>query len=271
MNKIDEDIARRVLEVVNAGLVQGIGEPIPGEMCVEAAVCYALGLPHGDEPSCVAPAVRRLKIRLNDACWSSPQARAKGLRRLAIAALGSRGALDDVEFGTRVARLAIQTCVPTALRVVAQRRAGAQRERLLQAAELCEREPTRKHALKARAAAYAAAASAYADAAYAATAAAYDASDAHYAAYAAADVAAAADYAAAAATAAAAAAVYADAAAFAAAYAGAAAAYAAAYVASAADYTAAADAHLSDFAERVVHVLRDMGSPGTAYLYLTDR
>lgn len=71
MNKIDIDldIAKKVLATVDAGLVQGVGQPAPGQMCVEAAVCFALGLPHGDNPPCVAPAVRALKIRLNDAAW----------------------------------------------------------------------------------------------------------------------------------------------------------------------------------------------------------
>ncbi len=37
--------ARKLLEVVDAGLCSGLGEPIPGQMCVEAAICFALGLP----------------------------------------------------------------------------------------------------------------------------------------------------------------------------------------------------------------------------------
>ncbi len=37
------DTARRVLEVMDAGLIKGVGEPEPGKMCVEAAMCYALG------------------------------------------------------------------------------------------------------------------------------------------------------------------------------------------------------------------------------------
>lgn len=247
--EIDEGIARRVLEVVDAGLVRGMGEPIPGEMCVEAAVCYALGLPHGDDPPCVSPVVRRLKIRLNDARWSSPQARARGLRRLAIAALGSRGVLDEVEFVRRVARLAIQTCVPTALRAVAQRRAGEQRERLLHAADLCEREPTRNNALKARAAAYAYAADAAEAAAHAAFAAAYADAGAAFAATA--DAAAAAAYVAA--------------------YADAAAADASVNAAlKSAEARAAYDDALATFAERVVHVLIDMDAPGCAFLHLTE-
>lgn len=54
---IDISIAKKVLEVVDAGLSSGVGNPIPGQMCVEAAVCYALGLPHGDDPACVSRAL----------------------------------------------------------------------------------------------------------------------------------------------------------------------------------------------------------------------
>src|SRR5690348_10879298 len=117
--EITPEVARRVLEVVDCGLVRGVGVAEPGKMCVEAAVCYALNLPHGDNPQCVSPALRSLKIRLNDSSWSSDQARARGLRRLAVAQLGSAGVLDDREFTKRVAALAIRTCVPAALRAAA--------------------------------------------------------------------------------------------------------------------------------------------------------
>src|ERR1051326_3385041 len=80
-----KDIARKVLEIVDHGLTNGKGEPIPGKMCVEAAVCFALGLPHGDNPPCVGEAVRSFKIALNDCEWTSDTARAKGLRKIAVA------------------------------------------------------------------------------------------------------------------------------------------------------------------------------------------
>lgn len=64
--EITKEIAIKVRDTVDAGLVQGKGSPIPGQMCVEAAVCFAMGLPHSDEPPCVSPAIRALKIRLND-------------------------------------------------------------------------------------------------------------------------------------------------------------------------------------------------------------
>jgi hypothetical protein len=106
MIEITEKIAAKVLATVDAGLISGLGKPKPGEMCIEAAVCYALGEPHGDEPACVSKALRAFKIRLNDSDWSNRHARAMGLRRLALAQLGSAGSLDEVLFVTRLAILA---------------------------------------------------------------------------------------------------------------------------------------------------------------------
>ena len=102
----------KVRDTVAAGLSHGVGEPVPGLLCVEAAVCYALGLPHGDDPGCVSAPLRQLKIRLNDAHWSSNMARADGLRRLALAQLGSKGVLDERAFVRRVVDLTIRKVVP---------------------------------------------------------------------------------------------------------------------------------------------------------------
>jgi len=111
--------ARKVLSVVDEGLCFGKGVPEPGKMCVEAAVCFALGLPHSDEPPCVGKAVREFKIQLNDSSWSSDKARAKGLRRLAIAQLGS-DCLDQTEFITKLQQATIRQVVPRALRHAAK-------------------------------------------------------------------------------------------------------------------------------------------------------
>src|SRR6202522_1377095 len=170
---ITSEIAAKVLATVDAGLCSGVGVPELGKMSVEAAVCYALGLPHGDEPSCVSRALRSFKIKLNDAKWSSNTARAKGLRRLALVQLGSAGHLDDRKFAKRVAKLAIQKAVPAALRAAASIHKDAKhREALLEHASICEREGTRQAALDAKKAAAAAAADAAAGD-YAAYAAAY--------------------------------------------------------------------------------------------------
>lgn len=112
------NLARRVLQVVDKGLCDGVGEPIPGHMCVEAAVCYAMGEPHSDEPSCVGQAPRLVKISLNDMFWSSKKARAKGLRRVAIAQLGSTH-IDDHDFCEKLARnLMVDILVPESKRLL---------------------------------------------------------------------------------------------------------------------------------------------------------
>ena len=86
---IDESLVTKIHSLLDYGLPTGLGEPEPGSMCVEAAINYALGRPHGDDPGCVWPSLRRVKIGLNDARWSSNTARAEGLRRLAIIQLGT--------------------------------------------------------------------------------------------------------------------------------------------------------------------------------------
>lgn len=114
-HKISLDIARKVIEIVDAGLVKGKGIQEPGKMCVEAAVCFAFGLPHSDNPPCVGTTVREFKIRLNDSNWSNNAARTAGLRKLAIAQLGS-DTIDQDEFALRLSEQCIRQIVPIALR-----------------------------------------------------------------------------------------------------------------------------------------------------------
>lgn len=116
---INREVARKVLETVDKGLIRGVGKPTPGSMCVEAAVCYALGLPHSDDPMCVGSAVRTFKIGLNDANWSCPAARAQGLRRVAIAQLGS-DLIDQQKFVEELTLQITKQIVPIALRAVAR-------------------------------------------------------------------------------------------------------------------------------------------------------
>lgn len=95
MNDISLATVLKLLKTVDAGLCPGVGVPVPGRMCAVAAVCYTLGIPHGDEPDCVGWAVRALVISLNDGDWSSNKARAKGLRKLTVAQLGSNTIVQD--------------------------------------------------------------------------------------------------------------------------------------------------------------------------------
>jgi hypothetical protein len=244
----------KIHSLLDQGLVNGLGQPEPGKMCVEAAISYALGLDHGDDPGCVMESLRRLKVRLNDSGrWTSNKARAEGLRRLAIAQLGSKG-MDERDFAKRVATMTIRTVVPSALRAAARRLTGEHPTKLLSIALKCENEPTEANAREANKTAYAADAYAADAAAAAANAAAYAyAADAYAANAANADAANAAANAYAATYAAAAAA-----------YAANAYAYAAAAAANAAAY--AAEQVLVTFAENVVQILIEMKAPGCQWL-----
>lgn len=137
VGKFDSIIAR--------GLSLGLGSQ-GSQVCIEAAVCEALNLPHGDDPKCVASSVRRFKIRLNDAAWSSPQARAKGLRDLGIAQLGSLGVVDDVQFATKLAEKTIRQLLPKLYRELWPNDAEVEA-----VAQQCEQEGTQKAARAAKA------------------------------------------------------------------------------------------------------------------------
>lgn len=253
--KITEGLVTDLLGVVDAGLVYGVGKPEPGKMCVEAAVCYAMGLPHSDKPTCVSPSLRALMVWLNDSSWSSKDARAKGLRRLAVAHLGSAGVLDEKEFIRRVVDLAIRKYVPIALRAAAKIHPDSHHKtKLLDAATRCEKEGTDDAAVDAAVDAARAASAAGDDAAVdAALAAARDALAARAAARDALAALAAAKPANAARDVAYVAAAAAD-----------------AVAATTANAVAARDKHLSDFAEDVVQILIEMKVPGTEWLVLTE-
>ena len=265
-NKPTKQTAIKILDLLKHGLVKGLGFPEPGKMCIEAAVCYAMGLPHSDTPSCVAPAVRAFKIGLNDSAWSSNKARAQGLKQIAVAQLGSES-IDEALFMKEVARLIIQKVLPISLRA-----SGLEAEALR-----CELGGTEASAHAAARAADVAAdvAAAAGDAGYAA---AYAAARAAYAAARAAGYAArAAGYAAGyAARAAADVAAYAAAYAADAAAAGDAAGYAARAAADVAAY--AADAAASGDADEILKIAAEVGvaalktckSPGCKWLSLCD-
>jgi hypothetical protein len=166
-NEITLDQARKVLEVVDVGLCGGIGNPVPGQMCVEAAVCYALGQPHGDKPECVNNSVRQFKIGLNDAKWSSNEARAAGMRKLAIAQLGTNDpSFDEAKFIELLVEQTIRKIVPHALRAAVKTAKDERKQTLEEAAVRCERDGDWGAARNAREAAkYTATATACAEAA----------------------------------------------------------------------------------------------------------
>lgn len=92
----DLELRARLTEIIQEGLVSGMGNPVPGELCVEAAICLALGEEHNDFPSCVAAIDRNVAIKLNDLPWPSKQERAKALLPIALAQLDTFSRPRDV-------------------------------------------------------------------------------------------------------------------------------------------------------------------------------
>jgi hypothetical protein len=127
-------------EILAKGLSDGLGER-GQQICIEAAICQVLDLPHGDDPGCVSKAVRAYKITLNDSCWSSPTARAAGLRDLGLAQLGSLGTVDDSAFAQILVEKTIRTLIPKLFRSAFSNNAF-----LLAAADRCEQEGTQEAA-----------------------------------------------------------------------------------------------------------------------------
>lgn len=73
-----------------------------GRFCVQQAVSHATGMGFlSDQPECVGNVVRNFGISLNDQNWSSKRARSKGMRRFAIAELGSN-MISQSEFNSRL-------------------------------------------------------------------------------------------------------------------------------------------------------------------------
>lgn len=153
---LDLDRVRAKLrEIVPAGLIGGKGTGAPGSLCIESAICLALGEPHGDNPSCVAPEDRAYAIVINDAPWPSPQARAEALLPLGLAQLGTAGT-DRSAWVARVVEGTIRRVLPIALRAAADAVPG-HAAALHAAADRCRDEGTRDAAYDA----YYAAAAAY--------------------------------------------------------------------------------------------------------------
>ncbi|MCI0558028.1 MAG: hypothetical protein MN733_05995 [Nitrososphaera sp.] len=129
MESVNYDVLDKYLA---RGLCAGTGDP-EGRVCVEAAICLAMGLPISANPPCTASSLRSYKILLNDCKWSSPEARSEGLRALSYAQIGTAGKLNEEMFASRLGELTIRILVPVLFRGI-----GICKE----AADRCEREGT---------------------------------------------------------------------------------------------------------------------------------
>jgi len=131
--------------LVARGMPPGLGDT--EHACVMACLNLACGgkLTDAAESPCVLPSAADFAVRLNDANWSSPTARASGMHDLGLALLGT-AAIDMVEFARRLAEGTIRRVLPIALRAV-----GLKKE-----ADRCEEEGTMESASAASYAYYAA-------------------------------------------------------------------------------------------------------------------
>src|SRR5262245_46412083 len=87
---ITKTLIDKVLNIITGGLTKGAGD-MRNTVCVQQAVSKACGkTEYGDHPTfCVAQETVGFGIGMNDRLWSSQQARADGMRRFAVAELGS--------------------------------------------------------------------------------------------------------------------------------------------------------------------------------------
>ena len=96
--EITEELVKKINDLLDQGLVHGLGQAEPGQGCVEAMICLALGLPHSDDPICVNQAVRSCKIRINDSGWSSNEKRGQALKKIAILQLNTKDTITNKQF-----------------------------------------------------------------------------------------------------------------------------------------------------------------------------
>lgn len=106
----------KLREIFARGLIAGVGDE--SQTCVEGAISLACGLPLSDTPPCVAAEDRAFAIRLNDAQWSSPQARSEALLPLALAQIGTAGK-SRKRWVARVWLGTVRAILPVALRAAA--------------------------------------------------------------------------------------------------------------------------------------------------------
>jgi len=113
---INQDLVNKIHCLLDKGVTPGLSKnPKPGEMCLEQAVCYALGEEVTNKPSCVGEHVRWFVVTLNNCNWSSPSARAEGMRDLAIVQLGSNF-LDQNDFTENLRFAVIKKLLPSMFR-----------------------------------------------------------------------------------------------------------------------------------------------------------
>lgn len=104
---ITQEFVSTIEQLIDMGVCSGLGQPRYGEMCVEHLIAYVEGTAQSDQPRCVDSIVRSITIVINDSpIWSDNYTRAAGLKRLAIAQLGTSIEFDTPAFVRKFIRIA---------------------------------------------------------------------------------------------------------------------------------------------------------------------
>lgn len=108
MTTITATIVTNILAAIDAGIIAEAGTYVPGNMPVEDAIRYGFGDEEESEVSRAGGEGGRFLAMLGGSPWSSNSARAAGLRKLAIAQLGSADFDDDA---TKIDQAAIMSFI----------------------------------------------------------------------------------------------------------------------------------------------------------------
>ena len=91
---------------------------------------------------CVSPVLQRFICCFKQAQWSSDEVRANGLRRLAIAQVGTAGTLDERLFAEKLRAASFNKLLAAVVKTVGNLLKDPHRSKLLQAASCCETDAT---------------------------------------------------------------------------------------------------------------------------------
>lgn len=136
---LDKSTIEKFDKILTRGLCCGLGHS-EGQMCIEQAITVVLNLPFSDRPTkCVTDEIIDFKISLNDKGWSSPENRAKHLRNIGLAQIGSKGIVNGQEFLQKLQIKIIGRLIPDLFRTFGSKG-------MLVVADICENASTVENA-----------------------------------------------------------------------------------------------------------------------------
>lgn len=122
---VNETFVKQLLYQIDGGLTHGMGGGGRSNMCVQHAVNHVMGRGRSDDVTwCALNEINSFGIHLNDCRWTSKRARADGLRRLAVAELGSNK-VNKAELAQSIRRKYVNHMLPQQLEIVGKHELAA--------------------------------------------------------------------------------------------------------------------------------------------------